>query len=78
MGFGLDWAKFDSALGAAQTESTFLKLRLLTSGGGALFAAIALLLLWRFPLSPEQALETRRRLEERRGKRSAAVVETGS
>lgn len=75
MGMGLDLIGFSSELGAAQTDATFLKLRVLTSLGGAFFASIGLMLLWRFPLTPERALEIRRELECRRGKRTAADLE---
>jgi GPH family glycoside/pentoside/hexuronide:cation symporter len=62
---------FDEALGASQTSETFLKLRLVTAVGSAVFAVIGLLLLLRFPLTAERAMEVRWQLEERRGKRGA-------
>jgi GPH family glycoside/pentoside/hexuronide:cation symporter len=73
MGMGLDLVGFSAELGAAQSDVTFLNLRLLTCFGGAFFAGIGLLLLWRFPLTPEQVLAIREQLEERRGRRTAII-----
>jgi GPH family glycoside/pentoside/hexuronide:cation symporter len=75
MGMGLDLVGFSAELGAAQSDETFFRLRLLTCFGGAFFAGIGLLLLWRFPLTPEQALAIREELEERRGCRTAVIAE---
>ncbi len=71
LGFGVDWSGFDPELGVNQTAQTFMNLRLITSIGSAFFAFLALLLVWRFPLTPERVIEIRRILEERRGKRGA-------
>lgn len=75
MGMGLDLVGFAPEMGVNQADATFLKLRLLASLGGAFFASIGLMLLWRFPLTPERALQIRQELEARRGRRTAADLE---
>jgi GPH family glycoside/pentoside/hexuronide:cation symporter len=73
MGYGIDLVGFVPELGANQSPETFLKLRLITALVSAFFAAVGMTFVWRFPLTPERALEVRRILEERRGKRGAIV-----
>jgi GPH family glycoside/pentoside/hexuronide:cation symporter len=73
LGVGVDWSGFTPELGVNQTPQTFLILRLITGLVSTFFALVAFFMLWRFPLTPERALEVRRILEERRGK--ATVVQ---
>jgi len=68
LGYGVDWAGFDPALGASQSEDTYLRLRLLTALLAGGFAALSAVAYWFFPLTPERALAARRELEKRRGK----------
>ncbi|NDV61487.1 MFS transporter [Puniceicoccales bacterium CK1056] len=67
-GVSLVMVGFDSELGGNQTASTFLGMRLVMVLGGMIPNATALALLTLYPITKAKAEETRRQLEERRGK----------
>lgn len=66
-GIALVMLGFDAELGGAQSEGTFLGMRLTMVLGGMIPNFIALLLLQFYPITKDKALETRRQLEARRG-----------
>jgi GPH family glycoside/pentoside/hexuronide:cation symporter len=66
-GLALVWVGFDSELGGNQSADTFLGMRLFMVLGGMIPNVIALCLLQFYPITKENAAETRRLLEERRG-----------
>jgi GPH family glycoside/pentoside/hexuronide:cation symporter len=66
-GLSLVLVGFDADLGGNQSADTFLGMRLLMVLGGMIPNMIALLLLRFYPITKENAAETRRLLEERRG-----------
>ncbi len=68
VGFSIALAGFNSELGGAQDPKTFLIMRLFLSGAPSLTALFAIIALRFYPISAERARETRRKLEERRGK----------
>jgi GPH family glycoside/pentoside/hexuronide:cation symporter len=67
-GVALVMVGFNAESGGEQGESTFLGMRLLMVLGSMLPNALALAILHLYPLTKEKAFETRRVLEERRGK----------
>jgi len=71
LGLGVDFAGFDPDLGVAQTPETFHNLRIMTALVSGAFVLLSMPFMWRFPLTPERAMEVRRQLEERRGKVTA-------
>jgi Na+/melibiose symporter-like transporter len=66
-GLALVYVGFDSELGGNQSDDTFLGMRLFMVLGGMIPNMIALVLLQFYPITKENAVETRRLLEERRG-----------
>jgi len=70
LGVGLSiWlAGFNADLGGDQDPKTFLIMRLFLSGAPAITALIAIIALKFYPITAEHAEETRRQLEERRGR----------
>jgi GPH family glycoside/pentoside/hexuronide:cation symporter len=75
LGVGLTvWlAGFHSELGGHQAPNTFLTMRLFLAGATSIPAIFAIIALIFYPITAHRAQETRRQLEERRGK--ATVVE---
>jgi GPH family glycoside/pentoside/hexuronide:cation symporter len=70
-GYILIWTGFDAALGAAQSESTFLWLRVMNSFAPAAMASTCLLLLYRYPLTEKRMHEVKQILVDRRRQRDA-------
>jgi GPH family glycoside/pentoside/hexuronide:cation symporter len=68
VGFSIALAGFNSELGGAQDPRIFLIMRLFLSGAPSITALFAIVALRFYPISAERASETRRKLEERRGK----------
>ncbi|MFC1568716.1 MFS transporter [bacterium] len=70
LGVGLSiWlAGFNHELGGNQDPKTFLIMRLFLAGAPAITALFAIVALKFYPITAERANETRRQLEERRGK----------
>jgi GPH family glycoside/pentoside/hexuronide:cation symporter len=70
LGVGLTiWLSgYHSALGGNQDPKTFLIMRLFLSGAPTITAIFALIALKFYPITAQRAGETRRKLEERRGK----------
>lgn len=68
VGFSIWFAGFNSELGGNQNPNTFLIMRLFLAGAPAITALFAILALKFYPITAELASETRRQLEERRGK----------
>ena len=66
-GLSLVLVGFDADLGGNQSADTFLGMRLLMVLGGMIPNTIALFLLRFYPITKENATETRRLLEDRRG-----------
>jgi GPH family glycoside/pentoside/hexuronide:cation symporter len=66
-GVSLVMVGFDADLGGAQSDSTFLGMRLVMVLGGMIPNALALGILTFYPITKARAEETRRALEERRG-----------
>ena len=58
---------FDAELGGAQSEQTIWLMRLMFSIIPAIAYIIGILLIMRFPITPERAREMRSELEKRRG-----------
>jgi GPH family glycoside/pentoside/hexuronide:cation symporter len=68
VGFSIWLAGFNSELGGDQDPTTFLVMRLTLAGAPAITALFAIIALKFYPITAERANETRRNLEERRGK----------
>ncbi|MBN2011661.1 MFS transporter [candidate division KSB1 bacterium] len=68
VGFSIWLAGFNAELGGNQDPKTFLIMRLFLSGAPAITALFAIIALKYYPITAEHASETRRQLEERRGK----------
>lgn len=66
-GLVLNLTGFDALLGGAQTPGAILGLRLTLAASTVIWAALALGLLWFYPLSQRRAYEIRDELEARRG-----------
>ena len=67
-GLALNYVGFDVDLGGNQTEEAVFGMRAILAGGVIFTAILALVVLKFYKLTPETALETRKILEERRGK----------
>ncbi len=67
-GILLDHSGFDVDLGAAQTESALFYVRLYNVAIPMAASAMAIAIMWRYPITAVSANETRRQLESRRGK----------
>ena len=65
-GFALVATGFDETLGGAQAASTIFWMRALFSLVPALALLVAMLCVWRYPITEERARETRRTLDARR------------
>jgi GPH family glycoside/pentoside/hexuronide:cation symporter len=63
----LEVVGFSSKLGGAQSAETFFWMRVLLAGGTSVSAALAIVVALFYPITRERAMETRRRLEARRG-----------
>ncbi|WP_100642902.1 MFS transporter [Alteromonas facilis] len=72
-GFLLNATGFDVALGAAQSESTLMLMRLFDAFIPALCSVVAIVMIAKYPITEEKAKETRHQLEERRGVVGAAT-----
>ena len=66
-GLALNYVGFDSKLGGHQTPETFFWMRALLAGATSLTAAIAVVVVFFYPITRERAEATRRELEARRG-----------
>jgi len=66
-GFVLVLTGFDADLGGAQSEQTIWLMRLMFSIIPAIAYIVGILLILRFPITPERAREVRSELEKRRG-----------
>lgn len=75
-GYFLLWTGFDAALGAAQSESTFLWLRVMNSFAPAIMASTCLLLLYKYPLTEARMEEVKKILVRRRAEAESNSVET--
>ncbi|MEE9432260.1 MAG: MFS transporter, partial [Melioribacteraceae bacterium] len=67
-GLALNYVGFDVNLGGNQTEEAIFGMRAILAGGVIVTAIAALVVLKFYKLTPETALETRKILEDRRGK----------
>ena len=68
VGISLWLTGYNSELGGDQDPKTFLMMRLFLAGAPAITAIFALIALKFYPINAERAGETRRKLEEKRGK----------
>jgi GPH family glycoside/pentoside/hexuronide:cation symporter len=68
VGFSLWLSGYDAALGGNQTPQTFLVMRLVLAGSPTITAIFAIIVLKLYPITAHSAKETRRILEERRGR----------
>lgn len=66
-GYLLNWTGFDVDLGGAQAESTIFWMRICDAFVPAATSMIAILAVWRYPITEARALQTRAALEARRG-----------
>lgn len=67
-GLLLQLVGFDSKLGAAQAPETFFWMRFSFAGVTVISAVVGVVVALRYPISRERAAETRRLLEDRRGR----------
>ena len=67
-GIALNWVGFDVDLGGNQTPETFTGMRLCVAGGAVISATVGLIIVCFYPITKKRANETRKKLEERRGK----------
>jgi GPH family glycoside/pentoside/hexuronide:cation symporter len=67
VGFVLGGLGFDASLGGDQAPETFFWMRFFHAFVPPISALFCIFFLWRFPITPEKAAETRRILEARRG-----------
>lgn len=67
-GVALVWAGFDEQLGGRQTLETIFSMRMFLSVSTAVWAVLAIVLLFFYPLTRKRAYEIRDVLEQRRGK----------
>ncbi len=67
-GMALVWAGFDQQLGGAQSEATFLGMRLYLSLSTAFWAIMTIILIRIYPLTRGRVYEIRDLLEQRRGR----------
>lgn len=74
-GILLNFTGFDVELGAAQTESALLLMRLFDIFVPVIFSVIAIVVIWAYPITETRAHEVRAEIEARRG---SAPTEPGS
>lgn len=67
-GLALSWSGFNQELGGDQLPQTFTMMRLFLAGAPTITAVFALVVLYFYPITAQHAAQTRRVLEERRGK----------
>jgi GPH family glycoside/pentoside/hexuronide:cation symporter len=67
-GLLLNWTGFNEDLGAAQTDTTFLWMRIADIAFPAAFISVAIYLIFRFPLTEERMYEIKAALKERKKK----------
>ena len=67
-GYILPMVGFDAKLGGAQRPETIVGIKIALAAIPLVGVALALMLVWRFPLTPERVREIRTQLEARRGK----------
>ena len=72
-GFLLNATGFDVELGGAQSLETIQLMRLFDAGVPVLTSALAIWLVWLYPITEERAYEVRAELEARRGAAASAV-----
>ena len=66
-GFLLNWTGFDVDLGAEQAERSILLMRMCDAFIPMLGSALAILAVWKYPITEETARQVRMQLEARRG-----------